>query len=86
MSRRRAVIALVVLALMVGACGGDDERTTTGRTPSGDASPRSTNPSSGVDGLPPGFVECMAEQGYEVKSSADIHSAPADVLQACFGH
>jgi hypothetical protein len=27
----------------------------------------------------------MAEQGYEITSSADIHSAPPDVLQACFG-
>jgi hypothetical protein len=27
----------------------------------------------------------MADRGFEVESSADIHSAPPDVLQACFG-
>jgi len=35
--------------------------------------------------LPPGFVECMADQGHEIESSADIHSAPPEVLQTCFG-
>jgi hypothetical protein len=27
----------------------------------------------------------MAQQGYVIRSEADIHSAPPGVLQACFG-
>jgi hypothetical protein len=49
-------------------------------TPSGGAAPPS-DPGQ----LPPEFLECMAERGYQVKSSADIHSAPPQVHQACFG-
>jgi hypothetical protein len=28
----------------------------------------------------------MAARGYEISSQADIHAAPPQVLQACFGH
>jgi hypothetical protein len=78
-------LALVALALALAACGGgdDDEETTT--TPPASEAPSGSAAPPGLGALPPGFVECMAEQGYEVESSADIHSAPPDVLQACFG-
>jgi hypothetical protein len=84
--RRRIVVALALaltaLALTLAACGGDDDEATT--TPT--APPASGTPPSGDLGdLPPGFVECMRQQGYEISSSADIHSAPPEVLQACFG-
>ena len=80
MRRPRAVIAvalgLVALALVLAACGGGDDGEDKKATPP---------PSGDLGALPPGFVECMAEQGYEIKSSADIHSAPPEVLQGCFG-
>jgi hypothetical protein len=42
-------------------------------------------PPSGAGGLPPQFVQCMADQGYAIESPDDIHTAPQQVLQACFG-
>jgi hypothetical protein len=83
-----AVAVALVVTLTIGACGGGDDGTTTTSAPPPDGveAPReSTPPASATGDLPPGFVECMAEQGYEIKSSADIHSAPPPVLQACFG-
>ncbi|MQA74332.1 MAG: hypothetical protein GEU88_08355 [Solirubrobacterales bacterium] len=89
MRRLRALaalaLALVALALMLAACGGgDDEETTTGPAPS-EAPGAGATPPSDPGALPPEFVQCMADQGFDVESSADIHSAPQQVLQACFG-
>jgi hypothetical protein len=79
-------LALVALAFTLAACGGgDDEETTTTPAPSVEAPSGGAVPPSDLGALPPGFVECMAQQGYEIESSADIHSAPPEVLQACFG-
>jgi hypothetical protein len=79
------VLTLLAVALVLAACGDDDdEGTTTTTTPAAEAPGEGTTQPS-VGGLPPGFVECMADQGYAVESSADIHSAPQNVLQACFG-
>lgn len=95
MSRLRAALsvalALAVLAVMLVACGGgDDEPGTT--TPPASASP---GPSSGgpgalppggpPDALPPAFVRCMKEQGFDVQSIDGIHSAPPEAFQACLG-
>jgi hypothetical protein len=89
--RRRAVIALVLalvaLALPLAACGGDDNDagTTTSAVPSsgvappgGGAAPPSTSE------LPPALVKCFADQGFNVESATEIHSAPPAVVQACF--
>jgi hypothetical protein len=89
MRRPRAVIALALtlIAIVIGAialAGGDGEdtkadpaprRTTTGET----------TPPGAAGALPPEFVDCMAEQGFEIDSPDDIHSAPPQALQACFG-
>jgi hypothetical protein len=32
----------------------------------------------------PEFVKCMAERGFDIATSAEIHSAPPDVLRVCF--
>lgn len=84
-----AIAVVVALALVVGACRGGDDRDENART----SPPRSQAPDGGEGGtppaspgqLPPEFVKCMAEKGFDVTSSADIHSAPPQVLQACFG-
>ncbi|MQA73487.1 MAG: hypothetical protein GEU88_03905 [Solirubrobacterales bacterium] len=83
--RTLTALALALLALLLSACGGgeDEEETTT--TPPASQAPSGSAAPPAVGALPPGFVECMADQGYEVESSADIHSAPPEVLQACFG-
>jgi hypothetical protein len=87
MRRPRAVIAvaLTLIAVVVGVialAGGDSEDTTTSpasrRTTTEDATPRNA-----AGTLPPEFVDCMAEQGYEVDSPDEIHSAPPQALQAC---
>ncbi len=82
------IVVAVALGLLVGACGGDDDgdddtRTSppASQTPFGGGGPPPTSPSR----LPPEFVKCMKDRGYEIKSSDDIHSAPPQVLQACFG-
>jgi hypothetical protein len=77
---------VVALALLLGACGGDDEDDTpTAAPPASDAPFGGGAPPPGTGQLPPEFIECMADRGYEVESPTDIHSAPQDVLQACFG-
>jgi hypothetical protein len=73
MKRPRAVI-LVALALTLAACGGGEDRETTtspapAETPSGGA----------ASGLPPAFVQCMADQGIDLESSPElIHSPEGD--------
>ena len=79
-------LALTALALTLAGCdGGDDDATTTSPAPPAGAPNGGTPPSGDLRALPPGFVECMRQQGYEITSPADIHSAPPDVLQTCFG-
>lgn len=79
-------LALVALALVLAACGGGgDEETTTAPAPAVEAPSGGATPPSDLGALPPGFVECMADEGYDIESQADIHSAPQEVLQACFG-
>ena len=89
MSRRRALVALsaalVALALTLAACGGSaDEGTTTGPAPR-ETPGETAAPSEPGGGLSPEFVECMADQGFEVASFADIHTVPQAALQACSG-
>lgn len=81
--KRLVTIGAVVSGLALSSCGGDGEDATTTATPP--APSGSATPPSDRGGLPPELVQCMSEQGYEVKSSADVHSAPQQVLQACFG-
>jgi hypothetical protein len=80
-----ALIIVIVAAFLF--TGGDDEGTTSRPASSRERDAPSTDrgPQPGLEGLPPGFVECMSSQGYEIQSPGDIHSAPPDVLQACFG-
>ena len=85
MRRLRTLIAgaLTLAALTLAACGGDDAETTTSPAPS-ESSAGAPSPND-LSQLPPEFIACMADQGYEVESPEDIHAAPPQVLQACFG-
>ena len=89
---RRAVsavaLALVALALLVGGCfGGDDEENDAtapaSAAPLGDGRGSATPPSPSA--LPPELLECFADKGYEIASPTEIHSAPPQVVQECFG-
>jgi hypothetical protein len=79
-------LALTLVALALAACGGDgdgDGDATTSPAPSEAPSGGTTAPSPGQ--LPPQLVECFAKRGYKVESPADVHSAPPEVAQECFG-
>lgn len=84
-----AIVIVVALALLVGACGdGDGQEDNATTTPPASQTPfggGGAAPQRDPGQLPPEFVECMADQGFDIESSADIHSAPPQVLQACFG-
>lgn len=75
-------LALVALALVLAACGGDGEEPATSPAPS-EAPSEGTAPSS-PGALPPGIEECLAERGVELESPADLHSAPPQAVEACF--
>jgi hypothetical protein len=86
-------LALVVLvAIVVGsialAGGGDDEANKETSPPASEAplgdgggSPAPPSPSA----LPPELLQCFADKGYAIESPAEIHSAPPEVVQECFG-
>ena len=81
-------IGAVVIGLALSSCGGDgdDKATTDPATRDSVETPsRSAPPASALGALPPEFVKCMADRGFDVSSADDIHSAPQEVLQVCFG-
>lgn len=82
-----ASLVAVVLGMALSACGDDEPKEPTSspppsETPSGESG---ATPPDSTARLPPAFVKCMADRGFDVKSSDDIHSAPPEVLQTCFG-
>lgn len=92
MMKRRFALGAAGIALVLSGCGGDDKKTTTSpattRPAPSDAveAPNEGDAPAGAAGqLPPEFVRCMADQGYEIESPAEFHSAPPEVLQTCFG-
>jgi hypothetical protein len=72
--RRVAIIGALVIGLS--SCGGDGERETARPAPTA---------TSTESALPPEFLDCMADNGYDVERDGDIHSAPMELLQRCFG-
>ena len=85
--KRLVTIGAVAIGLVLSSCGagGDDEDATTTPAPPVEAPSGRATPPNDPGALPPKFVQCMSKQGYEVNASADIHSAPQQLLQACFG-
>jgi hypothetical protein len=79
--------ALALIAIVVGGIAlarGDGEDTSTSPAPKGSTSGNASPPSA-PGALPPEFVECMAEQGFDIDSVAEMHSVPPQALQACLG-
>jgi hypothetical protein len=85
--KRVATIGALVIGIALSSCGGDGEPETARPAPTDTPEPpNETAPApSPPSGLPTEFLECMAEQGYDVEQGADIHSAPMELLQRCFG-
>jgi hypothetical protein len=77
-------LALVALSLVLAACSGDDDGNASTSPAPSEAPSESTTPPS-PSALPPELLECFADQGFEIESPAEIHSAPPQVVQACFG-
>jgi hypothetical protein len=64
---------LGALAVTLVACGGDDDD-----NPSGTTTPLSPG------ALPPSLLECFADEGFDIESEDDIHTAPPQVVETCF--
>jgi hypothetical protein len=77
--KKLACLLLALVALGIAGCGGGNGEE---GPRDGVEAPGATT--TGLDSLPPEFVKCMADRGYEIESSADIHLAPSNVVQACF--
>jgi hypothetical protein len=85
--KRSVSVGAVVIGLALASCGGDGKKATTSPAPPDTVeTPREGAPPGGSpEALPPEFLECMADQGFDISSPDDIHSAPTQMLQACFG-
>ena len=87
--RLRTVISVALLialvAIVVGGialAGGGDEVTSTSTAPS-EAPSAGAAPSQGA--LPPQITECLADQGFDLESPDELHSAvPQQVINECF--
>jgi hypothetical protein len=80
------VVLVAILLAGIAVAGRDDQPTTNPAPPDGVEAPIEPTPAPGGQGaLPPEFVECMANRGFEIASPNDIHAAPPEVLQVCFG-
>ena len=71
---RTAPGMLGAFALTLVACGGGDDDD----APSGGTTP----PSAGA--LPPSLLECFADEGFDIESPNEIHTAPEEVVEKCF--
>ena len=88
--RRLLAASLLTAALAApnAGCGGSDDDKDAAISPTPSNTPATPAPTAAPDSasqLPPAFVQCMADRGFTVTSIDDIHSAPPDVLQTCFG-
>jgi hypothetical protein len=79
------VLVAIVLGGLALAGGGNDTAENPAPRDAVEVPTETATPPSGAGGLPPQFVQCMADQGYAIESADDIHTAPPQVLQACFG-
>jgi hypothetical protein len=78
------LVAIVLGGIALAGGGDDDESPNPSRLDAIETPAETTTPRSDPGLLPPAFIECMAEQGFDVNSPDDIHAAPPQVLQTCF--
>ena len=80
------LVAIVLGGIALGRNGGEDGTTTRERRDAVETPTDTATPPPGAPGaMPPAFVKCMADRGFAVESPQEIHSAPPEVLQDCFG-
>ena len=72
----KRVATILGIGLALSSCGGEGEKETARPAPTATTS---------ESALPPEFLQCMADNGYDVEQDEDIHSAPMELLQRCFG-
>jgi hypothetical protein len=84
-----AVIAIVVVGIAVAGGGGEDGQSRT--TPAPAAAPSDGAAPPGVASqLPPGFAECLADQGVDIPEGAGLNeifhggAVPPEVVNQCF--
>jgi hypothetical protein len=84
-----AVIAIVVVGIAVAGGGGDDEESRTSPAPAAAPSDGAVPPGVASQ-LPPGFAECLADQGVDIPEGADLNeifhggAVPPEVVGQCF--
>jgi hypothetical protein len=84
-----AVIAIVVIGIAVAGGGGDDGESSTSPAPAA-ARGDGAAPPGVASQLPPGFAECLADQGVDIPERAGLNeifhggAVPPQVLNACF--
>jgi hypothetical protein len=79
------LVGIVLGGFALAGSGDDDTAAKPAPRDAVEAPAETATPPSGAGELPPQFVQCMADQGYAIESPDDIHAAPPQVLQACFG-
>jgi hypothetical protein len=83
-----AVIAIVVVGIAVAGGGGDDGESSTSPPPA--AAPGDGAAPPGASQLPPGFAECLADQGVDIPEGASLNeifhggAVPPEVVNQCF--
>ncbi len=84
MTRCRTIIAAALVPVVLGSTACGHERRD---HPPPESGSEQRGPGTGQQGsgaLPEELLECFADKGYDIESSAEIHSAPPQVVQACF--
>jgi hypothetical protein len=84
-----AVIAIVIAGIAVAGGGGDDGESSTSPAPAATPSDGAAPPGVASQ-LPPGFAQCLADQGVDIPEGADLNeifhggAVPPEVVNQCF--
>jgi hypothetical protein len=83
------LIAIVLVGIAVAGSGGDDGESSTSPAPAAAPSDGAAPPGVASQ-LPPGFAECLADQGVEIPEGATLNeifhggAVPPEVVEQCF--
>jgi hypothetical protein len=84
-----AVIAIVVVGIAAAGGGGDDGESSTSPAPAAAPSDGAVPPGVASQ-LPPGFAECLADQGVDIPEGTGLNeifhggAVPPEVVNQCF--